>query len=186
MNAQLQPEPFTDFRLIIGGRRVEGASTFEVINPATEKVLALCPRADRAQLDKAVAAAKAAFPAWSATPIAERRRLLLKLADALAARVDEFARLLTEAQGKPLPMAQGEMFGAVATIQGFAAMDLPEKVLKEDATTRIVQRRMPLGVVASITPWNFPMILLMLKVPPALLAGNTVVAKPAPTTPLTT
>jgi acyl-CoA reductase-like NAD-dependent aldehyde dehydrogenase len=186
MNAQLQPEPYTDFRLIIGGRRVEGASTFEVINPATEQVLAHCPRADRAQLNQAVAAAKAAFPAWSATPIAERRRLLLKLADALAARVDEFARLLTQEQGKPLPMAQGEMFGAVATIQGFAAMDLPDKVLKEDAKQRIVQRRTPLGVVAAITPWNFPMILLMLKVPPALLAGNTVVAKPAPTTPLTT
>ena len=186
MNAQLQPEPYTDFRLLINGRLVEGASTFDVINPATERVLAVCPKADVAQLDQAVAAAKAAFPAWSATPIEERRRLILKLADALAARTDEFARLLTQEQGKPLAMAQGELFGSVAMIQAFAAMDLSDKVLKEDATQRIVQRRAPLGVVAAITPWNFPMILLMIKIPPALLAGNTVVAKPAPTTPLTT
>ena len=186
MNAQLQPQPYTDFRLVIGGRLVEGASTFDVINPATGQVLAKCPRADRAQLDQAVAAARAAYPAWSATPIAERRRLLLKLADALAARSDEFARLLTQEQGKPFPMAQGEIFGSVAAIQTFAAMDLPERVLKEDDTQRVVQRRSPLGVVGTITPWNFPMILLMIKVPPALLAGNTVVSKPAPTTPLTT
>ena len=130
MNAQLQPQPYTDFRLVIGGKLVEGASTFDVINPATEQVLARCPRADKAQLNQAVAAAKAAFPAWAATPIAERRRLLLALADALAARVDEFARLLTQEQGKPLPMAQGEIFGAVATIKGFAGMDLPDKVLE--------------------------------------------------------
>ena len=186
MNAQLQPEPFTDFRLVIGGKLFEGASTFDVINPATERVLAKCPRADLAQLNQAVAAAKAAFPAWSATPLEERRRLVLRLADALSARADEFARLLTQEQGKPLAMAQGEIMGSVAMIQAFAAMDLQDKVLKEDETQRIVQRRTPLGVVATITPWNFPMILLMIKIPPALLAGNTVVAKPAPTTPLTT
>ena len=186
MNAQLQREPFTDFRLVIGGELVEGASTFDVINPATERVLAKCPRADLAQLNQAVAAAKAAFPAWAATPLEERRRLVLRLADALSARADEFARLLTQEQGKPLAMAQGEIMGSVAMIQAFAAMDLDDKVLKEDETQRIVQRRTPLGVVATITPWNFPMILLMIKIPPALLAGNTVVAKPAPTTPLTT
>jgi len=74
----------------------------------------------------------------------------------------------------------------VAMIRAFAAMDLPVKVLKETDTVRIVQQRVPLGVVAAITPWNFPLILLMIKVAPALLAGNTVVVKPAPTTPLTT
>jgi len=186
MNAQLQRAPFTDFRLVIDGRLVEGASTFDVVNPATERVLAKCPRADLAQLNQAVAAAKAAFPAWSATPLEDRRRLVLRLADALSARADEFARLLTQEQGKPLAMAQGEIAGSVAMIQAFAAMDLQDKVLKEDETQRIVQRRAPLGVVAAITPWNFPLILLMIKVPPALLAGNTVVVKPAPTTPLTT
>ncbi len=186
MSAQLQDSIQPDFRLLIDGRLVAGASTFDVINPATEEVLAKCPRADVAQLNAAVAAAKAAFPAWSAKSFEERRKLLVKLADALEARSDEFARLLTLEQGKPLAHAAGEMAGSVAMIRAFTAMELPVKVLKETDTARIVQHRTPLGVVAAIMPWNFPMILVMIKVAPALLAGNTVVAKPAPTTPLTT
>jgi acyl-CoA reductase-like NAD-dependent aldehyde dehydrogenase len=186
MNAQLQTDPASEFSLLINGRLVRGASTFDVINPATEQVLAACPRADLAQLNAAVAAAKAAFPAWAARTLSERRRLLLTLADALAAQSERFARLLTREQGKPLAHATGEIAGSVALIRAFAAMDLPLKVLKETETVRIVQQRTPLGVVAAITPWNFPMALLMLKVAPALLAGNTVVVKPAPTTPLTT
>jgi len=186
MNAELKVHPSSEFQLVINGQRVPGAGSFDVINPATERVLASCPKADRAQLDQAVAAAKAAFPAWSRRPIAERRQYLLRIADALSARIPEFARLLTQEQGKPLAHAAGELGGAVHMIRAFAAMELPIKVLKETDKVRIVQQRIPLGVVAAITPWNFPMILLMLKVAPALLAGNTVVAKPAPTTPLTT
>src|SRR5277367_6489676 len=174
------------FNLTIDGKSTPGATTLEVINPATGKILTKCARADKAQLDQAVAAAKKAFPQWSATPIATRRQLLLKIGDALAARSAEFARLLTEEQGKPLAHAAGEVAGSVAMIQAFAAMDLPNKVLRENDAERIVLVHAPLGVVAAITPWNFPIILLMIKVAPALLAGNTVVAKPAPTTPLTT
>src|SRR5262249_16876192 len=95
------------------------------------------------------------------------------------------ARLLTQEQGKPLAHAAGEITGSLAMIRTFAAMELPEKVLRETDSVRILQQRTPLGVVAAITPWNFPLLLLMIKVAPALLAGNTVVAKPAPTTPLT-
>ena len=186
MNAQLQDRDPTGYRLLIGGQRVPGASTFDVINPATEQVLANCPRADLAQLNAAVAAAKAAFPAWSAKSFEERRKLVVKIADALEARTPEFARLLTQEQGKPLDHAMGELMGSVEMIRTFARMELPVKVLRETATDRIVQMRTPLGVVAAITPWNFPLILLMIKVAPALLAGNTVVSKPAPTTPLTT
>lgn len=157
-----------------------------MINPATGKLLTRCARADKAQLDAAVLAAKNAFPAWSTTPIEMRRQILLKVAAAFEARSGEFARLLTEEQGKPLAHAAYEIGGAVAMIRAFAAMDLPAKVLRENAVERIVQLHVPLGVVAAITPWNFPLILLMIKVAPALLAGNTIVAKPAPTTPLTT
>jgi len=174
------------FNLTIDGKSVPGATTLDVLNPATGKLLTQCARADRAQLDQAVAAAKKAFPQWSATPIENRRQLLLKIADALAARSSEFARLLTEEQGKPLGHAAFEIGGSVAMIQAFAAMDLPNKVLRENDAERIVQIHAPLGVVVGITPWNFPMILLMMKVAPALLAGNTMVVKPAPTTPLTT
>src|ERR1700733_4525010 len=175
-----------EYHLLINGQLIPGATTLDVINPATGKLLTRCARADKAQLDAAVAAAKAAFPAWAATPIESRRQALGRIADALEARSAEFARLLTEEQGKPLALAGYEVGGSVAMIRAFVAMDLPVKILRENDSERIVQQHAPLGVVAAITPWNFPLILLMIKVAPALLAGNTVVAKPAPTTPLTT
>jgi len=186
MNAQLQSAPAGEFRLLINGRLVEGTSTFDVINPATEELVAHCPRADLGQLNQAVAAAKAAFPAWAATPIAQRREKLLKFADELQASLEDIARLLTQEQGKPLAAARGELFGAIYIIRTIAGLDLPVKVLREGDGTRIVRRHAPLGVIAAITPWNFPVILLATKLAPALLAGNTLVAKPAPTTPLTT
>jgi acyl-CoA reductase-like NAD-dependent aldehyde dehydrogenase len=176
----------SDFKLLINGTLVEGASTLDVINPATGRRLTAAPRANRAQLDEAVAAAKAAFTGWSTTPLRERGALLAKLAEALELEQGEFARLLTEEQGKPLPQAHDEIARSIATIRYFATLDLPLEVLKEDATQKVVRQHKPLGVVAAITPWNFPVLLLMIKVAPALFAGNTVVAKPAPTTPLTT
>jgi acyl-CoA reductase-like NAD-dependent aldehyde dehydrogenase len=175
-----------DFNLLIGGQLVPGAATIPVINPATENVLADAPRASLAQLNGAVAAAKASFAAWSARPLPERGKLLVALADAFAACQDDFARLLTEEQGKPLPHAAGEISHSIDVIRYFSSLDLPLQVIKEDEGQKIVRQHTPLGVVAAITPWNFPMVLLMMKVAPALLAGNTVVIKPAPTTPLTT
>ena len=175
-----------EFKLLINGKLVSGAARLDVINPATEEVLTEAPRADHVQLNEAIAAAKAAFPGWSAKPIRERGALLVKLADALEARQDEFARLLTLEQGKPLSEAHWEIGFTIAIIRHYATLDLPNETLKEDATRKIVRQYMPLGVVAAIVPWNFPMILLVIKVAPALLAGDTLVAKPAPTTPLTT
>jgi len=181
MEAELAP-----FRLPINGKLVSGASLMDVINPATGRSFVQCPRADVNQLNDAVAAAKAAFPAWSRRSWEERRAAVLALADTLAQHQDEFARLMTLEQGKPLMQAQFEIGGAIAMLQAFTGMRIEPKLLREDATQKIVQLRLPLGVVAAITPWNFPMILLMIKLAPALMAGNTVVAKPAPTTPLTT
>jgi acyl-CoA reductase-like NAD-dependent aldehyde dehydrogenase len=186
VNPNLMQGTTHEFSLMINGRPTPGVLTLDVINPATGKLLTRCARADKAQLDEAVAAAKAAFVTWSAISLEKRRQALLKIADALAARSGEFARLLTEEQGKPLVHATGEIGGSVAMIRAFAGMDLSDRVLRETESERIVQLHAPLGVVAAITPWNFPMILLMIKVAPALLAGNTIVAKPAPTTPLTT
>src|SRR5258708_7868629 len=175
-----------DFRLLINGKLVKGAGALDVINPATGRILTAAPRADRAQLDQAVAAAKAAFPDWSATPLRQRGALLVGLAEALEAEQGQFARLLTEEQGKPLPQALWEIALSIAILRYIATLDLPPEVLKEDAAQKVVRQHKPLGVVAAITPWNFPVLLLMIKVAPALLAGNTIVAKPAPTTPLTT
>ena len=167
-----EEDAVSEFRLLIGGKLVEGAGTLDVINPATGRALTTAPRADRAQLEQAVAAAKAAFPAWSATPLRVRADLLAKLADALEAEQDEFARLLTQEQGKPLPQAQWEIAQSIGTLRYFASLDLPPEVLKEDATQKVIRQHKPLGVVAAITPWNFPVILLMIKVAPALLAGQ--------------
>jgi len=174
------------FHMLVNGRAESGVATFDVINPATGEAFAQCPRADEALLEKAVAAAKAAFPAWSRTPIEERAAAINALADGLEARAEEFARLLTQEQGKPLDQAMNEVVGSFYTLRAFAAMRPERRVLRQEGSAKVIEHRTPLGVVASITPWNFPIILLMNKLGPALVAGNTMVAKPAPTTPLTT
>ena len=176
----------SDFRLLIGGKLVKGATALDVINPATGRTLTGAPRADRDQLEQAVRAAKTAFPTWSAQPLRRRAALLIELAEAMEAEQHEYARLLTEEQGKPLPQALWEIAMSIATLHYFATLDLIPKVLKDDHRQKVVLLHKPLGVVAAITPWNFPVVILMVKVAPALLAGNTVVTKPAPTTPLTT
>lgn len=174
------------FKLLINGQLVDGDATMDVLNPATEEVLSACPRASKAQLDEAVAAAKAAFPAWAATPIDERRKALVAIADVIQANVADLGRILTQEQGKPLQDAMGEAFGASAFFRYFATLDLPATVIEDSPQKKVEVRRRPLGVVGAIVPWNFPLILMAFKMPAALLAGNTVVLKPAATTPLST
>ncbi|MFC3568170.1 aldehyde dehydrogenase family protein [Paracoccus simplex] len=176
----------TEYRLLIDGKLVAGDMTMAVVNPANEQVLAEAPRASRAQLDAAVAAARTAFPGWAARPIEERRALILQIAEALDARAEEFARLLTQEQGKPLPEAQAEILYTCAFIRHLAGYDLPVKVIEDNDSRLVRQFRKPLGVVGAIIPWNFPVLIVAFKLPLALLAGNTMVVKPAPTTPLTT
>jgi acyl-CoA reductase-like NAD-dependent aldehyde dehydrogenase len=157
-----------------------------VVNPATEEALAQCPRASKRQLDDAVAAAKAAFPSWAATPIADRKNAINAIADIIDANSGELARLLTSEQGKPLPDAAGEVMGMAAFFRYFATLDLPMKVIEDSGDRRVEAFRRPLGVIGAIIPWNYPLLILAFKLPPALLAGNTLVVKPAPTTPLST
>src|SRR5271165_3379837 len=107
--------------------------TMKVINPATAREEFDCPRASMAQLDRAVAAAKAAFLAWSRTPIAERKAALLKIADIIEANAAELARMLTQEQGKPLGDATGEVYGAAAFFRYFTSLDLPVKVIDDSA-----------------------------------------------------
>jgi acyl-CoA reductase-like NAD-dependent aldehyde dehydrogenase len=174
------------YQLLIDGKLVTDAKTMEVVNPATGQPFALASRASVEQLNASVASAKRAFPAWSALTFSERRERLEALASAMEGRFEEFARLLTMEQGKPLNQARHEIGGTIAALRYFASLTLDVQVLRENDQERIIEHRTPLGVVAAITPWNFPMILLMLKVAPALITGNVVIAKPAPTTPLTT
>jgi acyl-CoA reductase-like NAD-dependent aldehyde dehydrogenase len=176
----------SDYNLLIDGEMVPGDLTMPVLNPATEDVLAQCPRASKQQLDSAVAAAKAAYPSWAATPIEERRRLVTRMADVIEANADELARLLTSEQGKPLADATGEVLGMAAFFRYLSSLDLPMRVIEDSGDRRVEAYRRPLGVVGAIIPWNYPLLILSFKLPSALLAGNTLVVKPAPTTPLST
>ena len=171
-------------KLLIDGKLVAGDHTMQVINPATEEVLSDCPRASLEQLNLAVAAAKASFPKWSKTDIGERRKLIGQIADVIDANAASLARILTQEQGKPLPDAAREVAGMATFFRYFATLDLSMKVLEDSGKRKVELHRRPLGVVGAIVPWNYPLLLLACKMPPALLAGNTIVIKPAPTTPL--
>lgn len=174
------------YAMLIGDALEQGSATFDVVNPATEQVIAQAPDATREDLDRAVAAARAAFPGWAATPIEERKAKLLALGQAVMAQAPSLARLLTREQGKPQHEAEAEVMGAGYWLMGAASLDLPVTV-NEDSDERYSEtRHVPLGVVGAIAPWNFPMVLAMFKVGPALLAGNAMVLKPSPFTPLTT
>jgi acyl-CoA reductase-like NAD-dependent aldehyde dehydrogenase len=174
------------YKLLINGKLVDGATTIGVEDPATGDVFEQCPRADEAQLMLAVAAAKAAFPAWARRSYGDRGALLNLLADVLEKNADAMARLITREQGKPLAQAHLEVGVSIALLRFSATQDLPSKTLRDSDTEHVIQTRSPLGVVAAIAPWNYPLLMMMLKLAPALLTGNTVVAKPAPTTPLST
>lgn len=175
----------SDYKLLIDGQLVAGAGQMAVLNPANEQVLAQCPTADQAQLEQAVAAAKSAFPSWSQTPLKERQAILVKVADAIKANAEKVIPVLTGEQGKPLEQAAAEVSYAEIFCRHFAAQDLASEVLLEDDKQKVEIRRKPLGVVAGIMPWNFPFLIAVYKLAPALLAGNTLILKPAPTTPLT-
>lgn len=174
------------YTMTIGGQAVSGATSFDVLNPATGQVIGSAPDCTPEQLDAAVAAARKAFPAWSATPIEKRREALLGIAGVLGGNVEELKRLLTSEQGKPHEGAMGDVLGGAYWCQATSTLEIPEKVVEESAERHGITRHVPIGVVGAIAPWNFPIILAMFKVAPALLAGNTVVLKPSPFTPLTT
>ena len=174
------------YNLLINGEMVAGTSTMPVLNPATEEVLTDCPRSSEEQLNQAVQAAKNAFSSWSQTQIQERKEIVLKIADIVEANAQELAQILTEEQGKPIGDATGEVYGMAAFCRYFASLDLPVRLIEDSDGRKVEAHRTPLGVVGAIVPWNFPLILLAFKLPPALIAGNTIVIKPAPTTPLST
>lgn len=173
------------YRMLIGGELVEGSASLDVINPATGAPFASVPRASQADADAAIAAAKAAVPGWSAVPFAERQAKLVALADAVAANGEELARLITQEQGKPLPEAMGEVAWTEGYLRHYATLELPDRVIQDDETGYIAVQHRPLGVIVGIIAWNFPLLVACWKIGPAVLAGNAIVLKPAPTTPVT-
>ena len=177
---------FQDYTMTIDGAPAKSNTTFDAFNPATEEVIAKIPDASRAQLEAAVASAKRAFPAWSARPLAERQALVAKIGDAIEARAEDFMRLLTMEQGKARKGAEWEIGGSVIWCREIAKQELPMHVAERTETRTVETRRVPVGVVGAITPWNFPVLLAIWKIAPALVAGNTMILKPSPYTALCT
>lgn len=177
--------------MIIDGKPTFSESSFAVINPATGSAFAHVTAGLPSHVDLAVAAARKAFPSWAATPDSERSRLMHKIADLLEANMPELMKMVTRESGKPLGGLNGvgsgmEVGGAIAWARSTAELSLPVDVLQDDAVARVEVHRKPLGVVGSITPWNWPLMIAIWHVIPALRAGNTVVIKPSSLTPVAT
>ena len=181
----------TKLKNFIGGEFVDPAEgqTEEVLNPATTEVIGQAPLSTEEDVDRAVAAARGAFEGWWATTPGERANCLMKLADAFEEHAEEIADMESADAGKPRHEARGEVdsmvdnlrffAGAGRTMGGLAAGEFME------GKTSII-RREPIGVVGQITPWNYPLMMAVWKIGPALATGNTVVLKPAETTPMST
>jgi acyl-CoA reductase-like NAD-dependent aldehyde dehydrogenase len=176
------------YPIVVGGKSIHTSDHFEVRNPATGEGVGLAPKASRAQLDDAIAAANAAFPSWSKLPDAERKNVCRAVTKKIGEHAEELARLLTMEQGKPLNGlgSRFELGGAQAWAGYTAELDIPVKVLQDNNEGRVELHRKPVGVVGSITPWNFPLMIAIWHIIPAIRTGNTVVNKPSPYTPLST
>lgn len=176
----------SEFSMLIDGELVKSGAVLGVINPAAGEVFAECPKATEADLDRAVAAAQRAFRTWKDVPVDSRRDALRKAGDIITANADDLAILFTKEQGRPVELARQEILGAGQWFHATASLDLPTDITEDTDTRRIEVHHVPLGVVCGIVPWNFPVLLASWKIAPALLAGNTLVLKPSPFTPLTT
>jgi len=179
------------YGLVIDGKTIVTEKTFGVRNPATGEVFAHCSVADGSHLDQAVAAAERAFRSWSLEPDAVRKAKVHELAGILEKHTPELMEILTQENGKPLGGFQGigsgmELGGSVAWTRVTAELELPAEVIQDDDYARIEVHRKPLGVVGSIPPWNWPLMIAIWHVMPAIRTGNTVVIKPSSLTPLTT
>ncbi|KAM0295844.1 hypothetical protein ACHAO9_000930 [Fusarium lateritium] len=168
---------------IINGELQPTPKTRHTIDPATEQPLYEVPIATEEQLDLAVKHARIAFTAWSKTTHKQRQELLLAFADAVEKNRHDLAKLQTMEQGKPLSLAEQEVDMTLTWLRTFAYMEVQDEILEETEERRITSTFPPLGVCGAIVPWNWPILLGMGKVGPALMTGNTVIMKPSPFTP---
>jgi 1-pyrroline dehydrogenase len=181
----------SSYKNFVGGEWVDSASgeTMEVVNPSTGETIAEVPRGNAEDVDRAVGAAKKALPEWLETTPGERAEVLLKLADLIEEHGEELAQLESTNVGKPLPAARDEMPVSADNLRFFAGA---ARMLEGKATGEYMRgytsmlRREPLGIVGGITPWNYPLMMAVWKIGPALAAGNVQVVKPSEQTPLTT
>lgn len=177
-----------EYNLFIDGQSVPTETHMDILNPATGELLGKCPVASRKHLDAAVAAAAAAFKSWSQTSDEERKAACHAIGQMLEEHAEELAKLLTQEQGKPLNGlgSRFEMGGCQGWTHFTADLELPVEVIQDNEEGRVELHRKPVGVVGSITPWNWPLMIAVWHVIPAIRSGNTVVIKPSPYTPLST
>ena len=177
-----------EYQMIIGGEAVKSSNFFDVHDPATGELVGKCPIADKSDLDAAVDTARAAFPAWSALADEERQGLCHAIGQVIEDNAEEIAHLLTREHGKPLNGigSRFEMQGCTGWSHYTAELKLPVEVLQDNEQGRIEMHRKPIGVVGSILPWNWPLLIAIWHILPALRAGNTVVMKPSSYTSLST
>ncbi|MGV0961208.1 MAG: aldehyde dehydrogenase family protein [Limnohabitans sp.] len=178
----------TEFAMIIGGERVRAACEFDVTNPSTGELVGKAPNASAADLDRAVVAAAKAYEDWSRQSDADHAKACSDIAQKIGEHAEELAQLLTKEQGKPLNGlgSRFELGGAQAWAAHTASLSLPVKTLQDNEQGRVELHRKSMGVVGSITPWNWPVMIAVWHILPAVRTGNTVVIKPSPFTPLST
>jgi acyl-CoA reductase-like NAD-dependent aldehyde dehydrogenase len=169
--------------MTIDGKPAQTEASFGVVNPATGEIEEQAPECTPAQLDAAMSSAQRAFAEWRRDPDG-RRAAMDDLAKAIVAHADELTTALVRESGKPVPIAATEPGICAMWLQYYAGLEIPREILLDDESAHVELVHHPLGVVAAITPWNFPLGLGMWKIAPALRAGNTVVIKSSPFTPL--
>ncbi|MFM0218135.1 MULTISPECIES: NAD-dependent succinate-semialdehyde dehydrogenase [Paraburkholderia] len=171
----------------IGGEWYEGASTYPVLDPATGEVIAQVAKGGAAEATQAIAAAERAFPAWRSLTAKDRSARVKRWGELMLEHRDALAALLTREQGKPLAEARGEVGYAASFFEWFAEeakRAYGDVIPSPNPNAKIIVTREPVGVVAAITPWNFPLAMITRKAGPALAAGCTMVLKPSEETPL--
>ncbi|KAH0430275.1 aldehyde dehydrogenase [Colletotrichum camelliae] len=174
---------FTKFYNVINGKLETTPKTRNGLNPSTLEPLAEVPLSTAEDVDRAVQAAKAAQEAWAETPYEERKKAVAKLGDLMEENLNEFAVMLSKEQGKPIGFAQFEISEAIKHFRGVPTLPFPEEVVSDDPDRRVITRYVPLGVAVGIVPWNFPILLAVGKICPALITGNAFILKPSPFTP---
>ena len=173
------------YKMIIGGQPALSNQTIDVINPATGENFNSAPDCSSEQLDEAMLAAERACTEWQKN-LERRREVLRACSEAITGHAEQLSNLLTLEQGKPLTSSRIEIRGSAKWFDYTSKLEFPVEIALDNDRVRIEVHRKPCGVVAAITPWNYPVSLAVWKIAPALLAGNTMVLKPSPFTPLST
>ena len=177
------PEP--KLTMTIDGAPAKTSALHEVRNPATGAVFSAVPDAGEAALNEAVAAARQAFDVWRQVPWADRAAVVTRIGDTIFQNAAELSSMLTLEQGKPADQAMAEIMTSAHWLRSTATLTLQDRETETAPGRKHITRYVPIGVVAAISPWNFPVALSAFKIAPALLAGNTLVLKPSPFTPMT-